>query len=459
MLSLNEFKKDDPIRLYSYNPHRHVKIWLSKDRDIFLNLENQLRLIRMRSINQSDEIHLVYDHSLLSDRAFNELNAFCAKYKIIVHDVQKDIIPACRTPEEKALITLYQDEIQHLNEGGNVAVGSDILRWLKPVYTLGTYSDFDVAVDTRGLPDRMEVQKNILSNIGSISEECFSKQYDRVVLINDIIAVVSPETAESTIRQIQTSIYEACCAPSKTLCDDLARLEGRVRSEFGCLPSASDTDPIRHLIRLSEKKTIRESRAEIICKTADNHIFCKWVERTIEDLASQIRGELDQLTGLTEKCPNEIKKDPAISDDNEFIATYREKTRFLLLKDSVIYTTGPIRLILTLFRKGIYRAEEFVRDVIPHALAHYQLDRAFKSGQAFPMHANEASVNEIYDADYGEKSDLSWLSEGRHATRLREVRIKTATRTIQGFFKKQQTKNKKSPSIKPDNQQHRLNTI
>ena len=41
---------------YELNPHRHVKIWLSKKPDIFLNQENQLRLVRIRAQNPDDVI-------------------------------------------------------------------------------------------------------------------------------------------------------------------------------------------------------------------------------------------------------------------------------------------------------------------------------------------------------------------------------------------------------------------
>ena len=58
---------------YTFNPHRHVKIWLSTNPDTFLNLENQLRLIRMREINPGDSISFVYSEKLLKDHALESL--------------------------------------------------------------------------------------------------------------------------------------------------------------------------------------------------------------------------------------------------------------------------------------------------------------------------------------------------------------------------------------------------
>lgn len=55
----------------------------------------------------------------------------------------------CKTTEEKKLLTIYHDELRHFGSGGNFGTASDILRWLKPIYALGTYSDFDVIIDKR----------------------------------------------------------------------------------------------------------------------------------------------------------------------------------------------------------------------------------------------------------------------------------------------------------------------
>lgn len=64
---------------YSYNPHRHTKIWLSDDRNSFLNLENQLRLVAMRETNPTDNIYFIFDGSLLSENAQEEMIKACSK--------------------------------------------------------------------------------------------------------------------------------------------------------------------------------------------------------------------------------------------------------------------------------------------------------------------------------------------------------------------------------------------
>jgi len=176
-LALRKFEKIDNLTLwtltekkqYEFNPHRHVKIWLSKDPLVFMNEQNQLRLVQMRSACPSDEINLIYDSQLLSEKAHHALLAFCPKHDIKAVDVRK-IILQCDQDSERQLIKIYEDEISHLDAGGNLAAASDILRWLEPVFRLGTYSDFDVKVSTKALPKTILVFGEMLFNIGSVLE-------------------------------------------------------------------------------------------------------------------------------------------------------------------------------------------------------------------------------------------------------------------------------------------------
>ncbi len=50
---------------YTFNPHHHVKIWLSKKPDSFLNFENQKRLIIVHS-NLSEMVCFVQKRLALS---------------------------------------------------------------------------------------------------------------------------------------------------------------------------------------------------------------------------------------------------------------------------------------------------------------------------------------------------------------------------------------------------------
>lgn len=153
--------------MYQYNPKLHVKIWLSNDPNVFINLENQIRLLEMREKNPKDTVHLVYDSTLLTHSSVQALHEFSKENDIILIDAHriKDIL---ELENEKKLYGFYNEEISNLNSGGNLGVASDILRWLSPIYKLGTYTDFDVPIDTANIPSTIPVDSPLLLNIGSL---------------------------------------------------------------------------------------------------------------------------------------------------------------------------------------------------------------------------------------------------------------------------------------------------
>ena len=78
---------------YKLNPHRQVKIWLSNNKDLFMNQENQLRLIHMRVHNPNDLIHLIYSKQLLTEKSITDLQSFCDTHNIIPVSLEEDITP------------------------------------------------------------------------------------------------------------------------------------------------------------------------------------------------------------------------------------------------------------------------------------------------------------------------------------------------------------------------------
>ena len=177
---------------YSFNPHTHVKIWLSLDPDSFLSKINQVRLIDMRTRNPADEIHFIYDNRLLSSAADKELHQFCVKYKIVPHDFTTDIQPKCTTDEESRLVNQYEEQFTKIAQGIYVGSLSDITRWLGPVYRLGTYSDFDTTIDTSRLGKSISVKRPLLLNLNAVP---FTDKIQSVDINCDIISVVDEDAA------------------------------------------------------------------------------------------------------------------------------------------------------------------------------------------------------------------------------------------------------------------------
>jgi glucosyltransferase Lgt1/2/3 len=429
--------------VYYFNPHRHVKIWLSKDRDVFLNLENRMRLAKMRDINPDDVIHFFYDSKLLSPNAINELSSFCARYKILASDIRQDVLPNCKTPEEKQLIAIYEDEIENIAEGGNLAAGSDILRWLQPVYELGTYADFDVHVDTRNLPDKIPVEKPLLLSIGSYA---FAGDIERIFVCNDIIAIIDSQEALNDIKKVQetisrglsrqvtigTTFFEDILLDSKISLSEV--LQGS-RSQVNL--DQSDFSELSTLGVVSKGRTAREVRARVMELTENNVRFARNIlaAKGISDSDADIIKAAAYLQRKAvqqeqESCPPGIRDEQiealaSIQDDNQFLSEIRERTRMALLKSSVIYASGPGALQYALFEKFFYRKDIINQEISLFSFLHYGLDKAFISGNIIPLHASSAAIVAIMQhREIGESNDLSWLEEGLQAMAIREQKIR-----------------------------------
>lgn len=452
------------IMPYNYNPHRHVKIWLTKNQDIFLNLENQLRLIEMRRKNPSDEIHLIYDQSILSATALNNLKSFCSKHKIIPHDVQDDIIPYCYSEEELLLITIYQEEIRHLSAGGNLAVCSDLLRWLQPIYILGTYSDFDVYIDTSAIPNLITVDKPLLFSLGTVATSI--DEVEALIINNHTIAVVDAEAALVEIQKIQRALFSACSSNCLSfLKNHLVKIEKNVRNifepAFPHIPNIaerilSQDRQLWTLIKTFPKKeglTALELRESIITNTKDNYSYSAMIIRAYgidpvnipeEDLIRTV-GTLERDTQRGKQSSNQ---DPlSIEEANLLITKIRKALRLQQLKTCVVYTSGPGLLMFALFDEYHYKKEIITSKIAPLSFSYYMLEKAFHSKNNLPLHS--PSINTLLGKAVGDINDLSWLEEGHQAILLREEKIEKATATFHRFYraKKNHVKHKAAPEL------------
>lgn len=457
---------------YPFNPHRHVKVWLSKDKDIFLNLENQLRLVRMRQLNPADEISFLYESRLLSDEAQGELRIFCTKNNITAKDIHSDIIPFCETQHERNLLTIYEDEITNFHQGIGLSVPSDILRILKPVYSLGTYSDFDVAIDTRQLPVVVPVKGHLLCNIGSVQtiKRCESPCFN-----SDIFAVVDEVSALPIIQKIQASLYAACIRQEANQPTSyIKRIQQYANALDRFLPpriavrlinifqQSSDGLILLQLHNMTQGKSSLELRQTILAQTENNIAFCRPVylgERgsdtnIINHFATINRQEIKkQLTWknwflMTSTKYQSLKSLAAVSDNDTFVTKLRLQVRQVHLKHCVFNTSGPQIVLTTLFPENIYTQDEVNQHIVPYSLCTYGLNKAFLSHNGVSMHATRKKYLTMLNAKIGETNDLSWLEEGRQEIHTREQLMMHATTTIQRFFKHQKVVKKEAIPLK-----------
>ena len=395
---------------YLLNPHQHVKIWLSKNRDLFLNQENQLRLVKTRVDNPKDVIYLVYAKELLSEKALQDLHTFCKKHEITPVCIEEQIIPACSDNEDEIrLIGLYRQEIAALNDGGNLAAASDILRWLKPIYSLGVYSDFDVKINTQGLPESISVDAPIILPIGT-TPSYVSWDLEMVALNNDTIAIPGNDAeALRKIEAIQKYIYNAYQNN-----DGYRKFDERLKNELSELIGAES----------AARRTVRDTR----------YMARKLLSEGLGDPSAnpiELRKRISAIEGEG-RCIN------FISEQGDVIPI---SSQFLLIQ-SVVNTTGSFPIFMSLFEKCFIKTPEVKVTLSPYSLQNYNLQKAFISGQCIPLHASTHELEAL--AKKADSADNSWTPKGAAAVDDRLTKINKAAATLQAVFRSNQLRKERA---------------
>lgn len=414
-----------------YNPHSHVKIWISLNPNTFLNPENQVRLIKMRESNPDDKIHVIYDSKLLNKKGKKDKDDFCNEYNIIPIDTRSDNFKkALQSKEEQELYKFYLDEINHLDKGGNPAVASDILRWLPPVYQLGTYSDFDFPVNTNNLPEEIPIEAPIIMNIGSLSiqNKCF------VLLNNDYIAYIN-EDAKDMIVKIQQALIKNLKKydnnfiekTKKQISSDgnsiLLRFFDYIkkcsRAESIYIEKSKDINPNR--------LTSRELRQIIKEKMSDNDSYIEFNKQNSESTADTIirlRKDLNEQLGFIKWLffNNEYREIKAVlkQSDDALIEYLRKRELNLFIKAIVICTTGPLAISDALFDGYVIDKAKFQKEIINYSFHKYNLNKAFQSNNSIPPNINLIQMLYFLGANEGDLNDSSWLDSGKHLQGIRE---------------------------------------
>jgi hypothetical protein len=353
---------------YTINPHNHVKIWLSPDKDIFLPKKNQARMVTMRATNPQDTIYFFYDSELLTVKAQEELMIFCAKNSLIALDLRRSVFPACTdVPDKNQIVTCYNQEVSHLSEGGNLGAASDLVRLL--TYTYGNYSDFDVVINTNGLPDKLVVNKPVLFNLGSMNLPGFEMfKLESVSFNGDVLIASACKEAEKLIKTMREGIYEHYSQNAFAL--NLEHLKRNYRTLCD-RPEVVRTFGIkRHALR--------------------------------EDLiaSSPMAEDLQVLSKMATGCaPWQLRQKISTSH-------YSEMEQHNLYLHSVIYTTGASVGLRCIIKNVFLDKAAINKEIRPYSLAQYGLDKAFYSTNMTPFYGNDPQQTE-------EVSDQSWTKFGK----------------------------------------------
>lgn len=390
--------------MYDFITNKHVKIWFGP-----LKLQNELRLRNLRTINPDCDLFLIYDRRLLLTSEDRFIQTLCKELNITLFDVLADIIPQCITTAELNLIDDYNKAVQSIELGGNLAAASDILRWLSPIYKLGTYSDMDVLIDVKNLPKIIKVSRPLLFNLGSL--KIFGIDYP--VINNDILAVVDSSQALPQIQKIQETIHNGC---------RLYRMGedpfSYLQEKYSSLPYHPDTSILNYLMlgslpfnselpSLAEGKSIGQTRAEIIRITNNSSSFSGYYS----------------WKSLFYKIIS-LGSDSSL---NSIIKTHR----LLLLKDSVMYSSGPGATLVAFNEYPYYPGDYFIKEKVSYSFEHYGLDQHFQTGNRLPLHSGYTDLIKLGSAQH---NDLSWLQEGKDGIEKHENKIsKIATHITASF--------------------------
>jgi glucosyltransferase Lgt1/2/3 len=407
---------------YSFNPHTHVKVWLSNNREVFMNFENQTRLIEMREQNPQEPIHLIYDSSLLDDKANQELTEFCKENDLTPVDADK--FPCeLQSDTERELFKFYKDEVNHLKEGGNLGVASDILRWLSPSYKRGSYTDLDVPLDTSSLPPTVSVKAPLLLNIGSLK---LLGQNEMVLALNEFIAVADEADAKVMIARVQKAILNKLENYSSDYVDqtehELSQGSFLNRILVGYLKNRAESLYIKKSTELRPPNgslSSRGLRAYVNEVMTDQKKYIDFHRTTgessndvIKRLRAELKGHLSFIKWLFFRSEYEEIKKVLTQNRTQFVEYMMKKERTLYLKSIVICTTGPIEVGRSLFGSYVMSSRKVDAEVRPLTFSNYDLHHGFLSRNVIPLHEDPISMLRYLGTDVGELNDSSWLDEG-----------------------------------------------
>lgn len=420
--------------MYQYKPHSHVKIWLSNNPNVFMNLENQIRLIDMREKNPTDAIHLVYDAELLTPESIHALLMFCKEHNILpidAHNIQKNLT----SDKEIQLYHFYKDEIYNLKTGGNLGVASDILRWLSPICNYGTYTDFDIPVDTSFLPVIINTEAPLLLNIGSL--KMGKKEF--ILANNDFVAIVDAIAAKKEIERVQNGLLTKLTKYDNNF---IEKTEAELRNDSFLNPYLLKFMKNRsESIYIAKSKEINPSNGSLSSLKirtyireimSDKNKFLdfnkKFSEETHQEVIRRLRKNLQNQLNLIKYLffndeYTSIKQALEESETN-LINYLMQKEWELYLKSIVICTTGPIQISNALFNDYVVDSEEFKKEIEPLSFNYYGLQKAFQSQNSIPLHANVLRMLKFLGVGLGKLNDSSWLEAGEKLQTLRTKQLK-----------------------------------
>lgn len=489
---------------YQFGTQNHLRIWFSGKKDVFLNEENQLRMVRFREKNPRANVTFVYSSKMLSDETHEKLKSFCRRHHFTPLDFDTALLDECFNQVDKDLYQLAKTELDAYirHEGGNLAAASDLTRFITPLLVKGTYSDFDTTIDVGSLQDIIEVKAPMLLDIGSVEvSHRFGAVSESPLINNDIIGVATKDglidpAARALLQEIQENLLKVYHEGASNTLKRLSKTT-RVAAEspliqyynagiFNLLfkerPDISITDfrlfldkatkNIFNAFRLLTTEEIEQAKArldeglseklfsalsnidhdnfpidfspkeQVLIKKA----YINMMKIGLRDTIDALRSTEPQQAALVNISFQQIKE---IDDPDECFRLLQlsvTASRTVFLRDSVTIFSGPLLLADTLLSKSpiLFREVSFDWN---HLFEH------FHSGQSFKLGSSVEVFQDRMCKSVGTVCDISWLSTGQEAMQNREDKMQDAAKTIQRMWKRHVRNIEDQPPANPRDQE------
>lgn len=399
---------------YFLNTRKLYKTWFTNDPEIFLNFENQLRFIKFRKYNPEADISLVYSSELLSEKAKQKMNVFCATHNIMAVNFDTEIFGNSIDPQEIAIHQLAKQELQAwapIDIGGNGAAASDILRFSKKVIEkCGVYSDFDVIVKLDELPKKYKIKSPIILPTRCNDFIAFAKDQDDNIHIHAYDLIDKGQLAIiSNYKAIKDS----------TNSQELLSFIPDLSQHFDF---TSNADDIKYFYDLYSKQNSTE-------KSLPN--FRYFINSlSTQDILKQKYTEIIALNRVKEPYLIQLQ-DNAM---NDFSTLTDEQSKLLLANllypdadDSINKTTKYI----SNFKRSMYLAlvTEFSGPTITHKLLEGSYDHLISNNNLSEYIQTQGDL--IRD-----RNDLSWHSTGAAKIKNKEEKLLKAVKQLKSNFKR-----------------------
>lgn len=477
---------------YQFNTQNHLRIWFSNNRDIFLNEENQLRMVRFRQKNPRANLTFVYSSKLLNPEGQEKLKTFCTQHKITPLDFDTALLAECIDEFDKNIYQIAKKELDAyiLQKGGNLAAASDLTRLIAPLLVIGTYSDFDTNINVDQLPDVQEVAGPLLLNLGTING-MFVDQH--IYINNDIIGVttkngqINPD-AKELLQRIQKEVIKIYSEGAHKTLERFSHIKPHPQSIiidyyqqkffdilFEEQPDIGITDFRFFLDKLTRNifnafRMLQRENLQLIAEDIHNRelvsklisallnlanddfpveftsneqdiikrAFINHIKSSFNSVFDSLR-ELMLIPGMmSPKAAADIATIcqclKTIDDPDECFRVVQlilagGSTRILFLKDSVTLFSGPFLFARTLLGGS-------------HPVKHRELSfeknnlfECFNSGSSLKLGSDPEVLSDRDSKPQDRCCDVSWLSIGQELIQKRENKMQHAAKTIQKAWK------------------------